>query len=1223
MQSNFAPSVTPRPVKEPSGALRGGRTYYSSVSPIKVPRGSAPSPDSKASAVVRLAEPPSPTSAGSPVPPSLRKKPLILSGDIRNLGSNFQLATAREPVSLSHIGDVVAAHGIVITRAEAQALRHEFEENNDRGLSYSAFVTELAQSLRGPVTGTADTGNGATSSSASRALVKKPRLAEHLSRLGTRQSQLIEEVRALLGANLRVSWSAVRDACREAEAGSSTGHLSKAAFARVLAGLQLPTLSSAAMEALSQDGYSVDYQGFLAQLGSGFQHGDTNNVGNSLVFDRPAGKPNAEVTAGDANSIVATNKTLQSAGVSNALTGYSPNKKKQSAAADSPNSAMEAGNDLLLLEQLRIVVGDKLAIRSDEISSFLAALDPSDSGVLPAAVFTQALRDLRLVESEDEIASVLRAATASPSSKVGVDYHRFMTTFGDLQTPPGRPGAAVIKRSLQENSSLVFAGNKDVKGAYKNRIALSSPGNELKEAFSRLPDTSWRAIHVELELSDPRKGGLVPAAELLRVLSKHLGALPSRHFAVLFRACGSHAHQLMDYRALVKSYRPRVADTEAFFAPPLEGEGARGAVAVGRQHSQQATAPTESLVLVWSIRVARARLDATQWRVLHDRLAACDPRRQGRVSTPAFALAVREVLSLTEAQTAFLCYFYEDRSVATDAPLIRYASFLTDYEDPGLEPNDTNDAMDSRPRATGKATGVTAAVTLGGPSMGDAELDLGTELERLRQFFRANVQQLEMLLVAEDSDRRGFVSSAVFTRVCSKLNADAGGKWRDTRASAKLFTRYIARGGQFYYRGFLLDMDGKAGLQTQALVLQEEDEDDGHDADETREDSDRFSADACLKEQLLDVHEARAALRHLLTTSRAQQSAVYRLLARMDPSGSGLLPYPELRRALERLGISIRDDAVAQELLGFYEEEDARGERSTGQIKYLQLLHALGGRDPDKVGSSSGMSDLSSHCSYYSAVGISPRAVRRSQPGAVASRQLASRAGHVLAAQAVNLAVENPRAALNAGVGGAGGGAAAVERKLQEALQSHGKTAWRQLTRKLQALDSEHRGSVAPASLRKVLGELGVVLDQEELVRLQLKYDAEQNGRLNYHALLRQLTSALSDLGGIGSGAGGGDTLPSLAFTSPIKTKALHGGSGDVPEPLRLGVQAQWKALYASLKTLDKTNVGRVSPAHFRQILEWYALPVSDASFLAVLRVFDGDDGLVDYNRFMRACFQG
>ncbi|KAG7378190.1 Ankyrin repeat and EF-hand domain-containing protein 1 [Phytophthora pseudosyringae] len=1194
MQSNLAPSVTPRPVKPGAAAARGGRTYLLSASPIKLASGNA---DAKALAVIRPAE--------SPIPPTLRKKPLILSGDIRNLGSNFQLATARGSLSLTLLGDVLAAHGIVITRAEAQALRHEFEENNDRGLSYASFVDELARSLRGPATGTADADcPNESGGAASRALAKKPRLAEHLSRLSTRHTQLVGEVRALLGANLRVPWTAVRDACRAAETGAGgTGRLPKSTFARVLTGLQIPSLSPAALEELSQDGTCIEYHEFLAQFGSSFLHGDTNNVGNSLVFDRPTGKPIAEVATGTgANNVTATNKTLQSPGVTSVLGGHSPSKKK------SADKLSEAGKDPVLLEQLRIVVGERLKARSGEIMDTMGALDPSDSGVIPAPVFTQALRDLRLVESEEETATVLYVALDGSTSG-SVDYRKFVTSFGDETLPRG---LAAMKRSLQENSSLIFAGGKEVKGAHKNRVALSSPGNELKEAFSRLPDASWRAIHVELELSDPRKGGLVPAAELLRVLSKHLGPLPSRHFGSLFRACGSHAHQLMDYKSLVKSYRPRVADTESFFASPLQGEGAREAVAVGRQHSQQATAPTESLVLVWSVRVARARLGAVEWRALQDRLAACDPRRQGRVATAAFALAVRDALSLTEAQTAFLCYFYEDRSIATDAPLIRYASFLTDYEDPGLEANDSNDPEDCNARVSSRAAGA-AAMTSGGPSLVDTELGLNTELELLRQFLRANVGELEAMLAAEDSDRRGFVSLPVFTRMCAKLSSEAGSKWRETRATAKLFARYIARGGQFYYRGFLLDMDGKAGLQAQALVLQEDDED-----DEAR---DSFTMGSIPKDKPLDVHEARAAIRHHLTCSRSQQSAVYKLLANMDPSGSGLLTYPELRRAFERLGIHLRDDAVAQELLNFYEEEDPRGERTTGKVKYLQLLHALGGRDPDKVGRDSSMSDLSSHCSYYSSVGISPRAVRRSQAGIVASRQLTSRAGHVLAAQAVNHAVENPRASLNAGIG-ATGGAGAVEQKLQKALQAQGKTAWKQLARKLQALDNERRGSVTPSSLRKVLGELGIELDQEEIVRLQLKYDAEQNGRLNYHALLRQLTSALSDLGAGSSATGTGDLLPSLSLTSPTK-KNKPRGSENVPEDLRLGVQAKWKEVYASLKTLDKSNSSRVSAAHFRQLLEWYALPITDTSFLAVLRAFDSDDGLVDYNSFMRSCFRG
>ncbi|KAF4137493.1 hypothetical protein GN958_ATG13337 [Phytophthora infestans] len=1193
MQSNLAPSVTPRPVKPSAPAARGGRTYLLCASPIKFSSG-----DAKAQAVIRPAE--------SPIPPTMRKKPLILSGDIRNLGTNFQLATARETLSLAHLGDEFAAHGIVITRAEAQALRHEFEENNERGLSYVDFVDELARSCRGPVTGTGDTGrpngsSGLVAGAAGRTLVKKPQLVEHLSRLSARHSQLVGEIRTLLGANLRVSWTAVRDACRTAETSvTGSGKLSKTTFARVLASLNIPPLPPAALEELSQDGSNIDYHEFLAQFGSSFQHGDTNNVSNSLVFDRPAGKPIAEVVIGTgANNVTATNKTLQSFGVTSALGGQSPKKTS----SKKSNKLSETRKDPVLLEQLRIVIGNRLKARTDEALSAFSALDPSDSGFVPALVFTQALRDLRLVESEEDAATVLYAAVDG-DNRENVDYHKFVTNFGDVAHPRG---IETMRRSLQENSSLVFPGHKDVKGACKNRVALSSPGNELKEAFSRLPDASWRAIHVELELSDPHKSGLVPAAELLRVLSKHLGPLPSRHFGSLFRACGSHAHQLMDYRSLVKSYRPRVVDTESFFAAPLQGDGARGAIAVGLQHSQQATAPTESLVLVWSVRVARARLGAVEWRALHDRLAACDPRRQGRVSTPAFALAVRDALSLTEAQTAFLCYFYEDRSIATDSPLIRYASFLTDYEDPGLESTDPREES-GKPQARSKA-----ALVSNGPSLGETESDLNTELEQLRLFFRAKVDDLERMLAAEDSENRGFVSLPVFTRICAKLSSEVGATWKESRATAKLLSRYIARGGQFYYRGFLLDMDAKVGLQAQSLVVQEDDED---------EERDSFKVDSTQKDNLLDVHEARAAIRHLMTSSRSQQGAVYKLLANMDPSSSGLLTYPELRRAFERLGVSLQDGAVVHELLSFYEEEDEQGERTTGQVKYLQLLHALGGKDPDKVGKDSCMSDLSSHCSYYSAVGISPRAVRRSPAAIVASRQLTSRAGHVLAAQAVNHAVENSRAALNVGIGTTAG-AAAVEQKLQKALQTQGKTAWKLLTRRLQALDTERRGSVTPSSLRKVLGELGIELDHEEIVRLQLKYDAEQNGRLNYHAMLRQLTSCLSALGSTCSanGSGAGDLLPSLSLASPMKIKAT--GSENIPEDLRLGVQAKWKEVYASYKALDKHNSGRVSAAHFRQMLEWYALPITDTSLLAVLRVFDSDDGLVDYNRFMRACFRG
>jgi Ca2+-binding EF-hand superfamily protein len=133
---------------------------------------------------------------------------------------------------------------------------------------------------------------------------------------------------------------------------------------------------------------------------------------------------------------------------------------------------------------------------------------------------------------------------------------------------------------------------------------------------------------------------------------------------------------------------------------------------------------------------------------------------------------------------------------------------------------------------------------------------------------------------------------------------------------------------------------------------------------------------------------------------------------------------------------------------------------------------------------------------------------------------------------------------------------------------------------------------------------------------------------LSYHEFLRNLTNAMSDLPrsqedtGVNSAT---QKLPTISSPFPRQGRGLSTGGGVVvglSEQLRQGVKAKWKAIYASLKTLDKANVGRVSAPHFRQLLEWYALAVADDEFLQLLRLFDhDDDGGVDYNKFMKACF--
>jgi Ca2+-binding EF-hand superfamily protein len=1261
--SKLAPAVTPRPIKAgqaspkpPPTAARGGRTYTLSMSPVRQ-GGRATGGDNSPFGGVspfqpqqRLGgektddagfRPPELVAHSSPSPsppPSWRKKPLIIGGDVRNLDNNFALAPPQSNhtrgVSLAHVAAVFSGYGISILPDEAQTLLHEYEENNDAGTGYAAFVADIVESCRR--SGNAVVGRGQ---------IKKARLAEHLHKLGARHSTLMDELHDALARHLRVSWTVVRDALRKADT-SRSGFLSKRDFARVferelnvpissqvLNMLASPPASTSVGAIDARESDLIDYSAFLLQFSSDFQHGDTKTVSESLIFERLG---RVTISSEDSGPSSPVSNSLRSPGVSSAMAGYAnengvvdaskiPTKK---GAAATTYSAMTA--DPLVLEQLRILLNDKISSRYSDVKKAFMALDRDGNGSISIAEFTRVLRNFNLDLPPHALEGLMANFDANGDGVV--DYREFFAIFGDVIKPSAgnendaeaaassASPTSILTHRLYENSSLVFSGHRDVKGANKNRSALSSPGNELKEAFAFLTDESWRAIFVELEASDPTRTGLVPAAELLHVLSKHMGDLPKRHFNSLFRACGSHVNNLMSYRALVRSYRAVVLDPVAYHKQDAHV----------RAEKTYRKSPTESLVMVWSIRVQRAQLSSALWGQVKDALYAQDVRRAGRIPSSTFARVVQPLLSLSDAQIAFLCVFYEDKLLAqslaggnVDGVHIRYASFLTDYEDPGLEASGRSpsagesgeaDGGPRKKRVEGKARVRPPYMQTMIKTNGEAEEDEAlAEEKRLRDFCRTNVRALEGRLKDADADGKGFVSLDAFRDVWRQLYHQKG-KWKETKASTAFFAKYVSQ-NNFYYRGLLLDCDAAAGLQTQALIIQD-DEDNDVDAGDG---GDAFDEEQIGDAPILDAYEAKEAIRHLLTTSRSKQRALYKLFQVMDSAKTGQLTYPEVRRVLERFDVVLSDES-ARDLLGFYEVEDDAGDKSTGRVKYLQLLHALGGRDPDKL---DGLSDISSNCSYYSAIGISPRSVRK--PGQLAAdSRAASRDSHILAANAVANAIERP----NARSGGGGGGAAAavVERKIQSQLQQLGKIKWKQVAKSLQQVDSDHRGSVTPTAFKKVLDEVGVRLDDEELLRLTLKYDVEQNGRMNYPAFLRNLTNSLSDLTGTTTDSSGFDGLPTLhnsggrGFSSSPARAMPRGNVVGVPESLRAGIKAKWKPIYASLKTLDKGNVGRVTATQFRQLLEWYALPVPDDLLLLVLRQFDREDGLVDYNAFMRSC---
>lgn len=1187
MQSNLAPAVTPRPVKHqsaaasPRGAIaaspnaRGGRTYM--TSPLKS-NGGNPF-DTKATAYdVAVRPPESSTTSSSPL--RLRKKPLIVSGDIRNLDSNFDIAMSRTPVTIPEVAAVFSQYAIDVTNDEALTLSHEYEENNDRGLSYAAFVEDLVQLIRH---------TALHRTSTQRLHAKKMRLCEHCDKLSTKQSMILDELMIALRDKLRVSWSSVKEAFRQVDK-DKHGRVTRAQFNAVCASLEIP-VTPVLVDIFVVDN-TVDATAFLTYFGSAFQHGDTNSVGFSLVYSRPLGE------LFDTDSASTVSNTLHSPGVTHALNSKSPSKKKQATVAE----ASAIATDLVYMEKLRIILSDKIAARHSDVKKAFMVLDRDGNGLISAQEFDHVLKDFNLKVSADDLAALL--ASFDTNQDGSIDYHEFFAKFGDVMKPSA--AAMVLKKKhLLENSSLVFGGERDIKGANKNRLALSSPGNDLKDAFSRLPDDAWRAIYVELSHSDAKLTGVVPSAELLRVLAKYLGDLPKQNYASLFRACGSHTTQLMNYRQLVKSYRARVMDPVDYFH--------QDAHALTEKTYRKS--PTESLVMVWSIRVQRAQMPPLEWASLKEDLWRADARRVGRVLAPQFKDAVKQRMGLTEDQAAFLCFFYEDKNLTADNVTIRYGSFLTDYEDSGLEDATTSSTTDTppstatskrQPRVEGKGRVRPPGYGIhnshhhaSGPGV-ESLAEQEHEEARLRQCFALNIRILETQLQESDPEKKGFVSMDQFISLCTRHSATP---LRETsKAFTSLIAKYIAH-KNFYYRGFLLDFDVNAGLHAQALVVQ-----DDEDEEETRGggDGEGTSADA------LDVYTVKEALRHHLTSSLSRQKAVYKLMQRMDPGKSGVLGYAELRRALERLGLAL-DESVARELCALYEEEDESTGARTGRVKYLLLLHALGGRDPDKL---DGMSDLSSNCSYYSSISISPRAVGRAVSQ---SRPVASSRDHVVAARAVSNAIDKA-------VGNASGAstATAVERKIQAQLESK-RGKWKQLSRAFQQVDSERRGSVSAASFRKVLADAaGVHLDVEDVARLQLKYDVEQNGRLHYHEFLRHMTNSMSALAPVVEEiSAASSTLPSLASPrGQPKSVAAGPMRSGLSESLRQGVKAKWKPIYASFKTLDKQSMGRVSAPHFRQLLEWYALAVSDDAFLALLRLFDHDaDGGVDYNKFMKACF--
>ncbi|KAF0763580.1 hypothetical protein AaE_003178, partial [Aphanomyces astaci] len=361
------------------------------------------------------------------------------------------------------------------------------------------------------------------------------------------------------------------------------------------------------------------------------------------------------------------------------------------------------------------------------------------------------------------------------------------------------------------------------------------------------------------------------------------------------------------------------------------------------------------------------------------------------------------------------------------------------------------------------------------------------------------------------------------------------------------------------------------------------------------------------------LDEAKAMLRHHLTSSASSQRRVYKYFSLVDTTKSGQLPYPEVRRVLEKIGLVFGDIDVFTAVMSYYDVDN------TGMVPYLQLLHANGGKDPDKM---TGLSDLASNCSYYSAISIAPKAVASGPRRA----QLAK--SHEMITHVINHHVEDGKVAV--------GGAIDAEDKMKALLAKR----WKTILKMFQQLDTEKRGTISQASFKKVMDNVGLTLTFEDVLRICKKYDSDNSGRLQYHAFLKQHVqgkSTLSEFAPLKMDSKEVHNLPALSprksrvqrlyDTNELTTASTINGFeavlSIVPDDVRGTLKQKWKSVYASLKKLDATNSGRLSPQHFRHLLEWFGITLTDDNYYMLLKDFDSmDDGHVNYNTFMRACLE-
>ncbi|OQR93898.1 hypothetical protein THRCLA_08317 [Thraustotheca clavata] len=1023
-------------------------------------------------------------------PPRVSK--LKMPGDmhvVRNLASHIHFGNTAKS-NVIEIVKVFQAHGVHLTTDEAKSLLCEYEENNEDHLDYKSFVESFAALLRSKDAG-------------KRTELKKERLREHMKRIQAFQNAIVDDLHELLKEKLRDSWTTLRDSFRVLDH-DKTGTLPATNFLSVLKRFNLPVTHDILVNLMLRfdtngDGI-VNYTEFLSQFGTTFSNCNPYNVGSSIL----------QQTAHD-YSVAAVEEKVQAA---------------------------------FLKGQVRKLVDDRISQTWPKIRETILHFK---SGFMTPDELHRLFMRFEISFTEAQFRQLILAYDTRHNGTVNLG--EFFRHFGeDLepyphlqeidQTTTSKPKQPFI---LTERTSLVM-GEK----------ANQSDRPNIKDHFSKLSDNQWHALYLDFVQADTHKTGWIPRAQFLSILCHYLGPeLPHQNINSIFRSCGSYVNDLMNYRDLVKSYRPQVT---GLYAPHPN----KNTMNLPKQN------PSEYSFMEMSVRSKRALMSAESWQGVKNELIASDMKRIGRIPAETFMDIIRQPMDLRDDQLAFLTLFYEDKANTHHTCSIRYSSFLTDYdmllaqESNELEAVDEQDAWEFH-EPTGRR-----------------QKPPPTPVEGAKNTLRKNINAIEAALLLADADLKGVVTIDIFL----SLLKDHGLKIeRKSSLFDALFGRYVNTTlGCIQYREMLLEFD-VGSLQSKQLV----DTDFSIELDQFKSGAHESNGD------IRSIEDARVILRHHMTSSAALQKRVYKYFSLVDTVKSGNLPYMEVRRVLEKVGLPFSDTEVFTSFCKYYDVD------GTGMVPYLQMLHACGGKDPDRM---SGMSDLASNCSYYSAVSNAPKAAakRHHQHKSLST----DTAAHIV----VNRHVEEGQLAV--------GTAVAAEESIKALLSKR----WKTIHKAFQSIDTQKEGMVSLAAFRKVMENVGISVTFEESLRICKKYDTDNSGRLNYNVFLKQHVHGKNPFS---------EYTPMKPYSSEYANLPVlsPGKAPQVPEEVRSVLKLKWKSVYSSLRKLDTENTGKLSPQHFRHLLEWFGITLSDDVYYSLLKRFDSvHDGHVNYNQFMRSCLE-